>query len=922
MTDFARIILEEMFQFVAICEPDGTLLLLNDSAVSASGLEMSQVYGRPIWEPYWFSAESGDRSHLQELLKRAANGEFVQRDFDILTGPGGSIRLTIDFSAKPVVRDGKVKYLLLEGRNITEKKQAEIRIAEQNAELQDLYRKLKESDELKTQFFANVSHELRTPLALILGPVEKLLTSQEVAEDSKRDLEVARRNARLLLKHVNDLLDVSKIDAMSMRIHYSSESLVERIRFVASYFDVLAAEKQVKLEINTPTVLSGEIDAEKFDRILLNLLSNALKFTPRESVVRCTLAAIDNRAVLTVEDSGLGVPEHLREAIFERFRQAEDSNTRHFGGTGLGLAIAREFANMHGGTIAVDGSPLGGARFTFSFPLEAPAGIEVVENVQSGNQLSQYVEAAVLTPVSSSFAVGSNLPTVLIVEDNPEMSAFIAEVLSKEFNPVVATNGREGLERAVEIAPDVIVTDAMMPLMSGEQFVRALRRRDNLSTVPVIFLTAKADDDLRVRMLEGGAQDYMTKPFSAAELIARVRNVYVVAKAHRILEDRERLAAELQQAKKMEAIGRLAGSIAHDFNNILAAIQCSAELLMETANQPDGGARGDLEEIKHAVEQGSALTRQLLSFSRRQVLQPKPLDLRALMNERTRTLQRLLGREITLLMESDGLPAVIHADSAQIEQLLLNLVANARDAMPQGGSLIIYVKRAPKDARLPAGEFVQLTVSDTGHGMTDDVKAHVFEPFFTTKSAERGTGFGLSTVYTVVKDLSGQIFFESSVGHGTTFDIFLPLYHGSQSELVEGARVTVENRADAAILIVEDEEAIRRGVCRMLERRGYMALEAVDGIDALQVCAEMEGSIDLVLTDVVMPRMGGRVLAGELNKRYPNLPIVYMSGYMSDEVLRKQIEGSEIPFVRKPFSADSLMQVLEEALHGTVRDTA
>ncbi len=394
-----------------------------------------------------------------------------------------------------------------------------------NAKITGLYDKLRELDELKSQFFANVSHELRTPLTLILGPLEKHLQAGDLSDDARHDLQVMDRNARLLYRHVSDLLDVSKLDSGKMQLQYTQADLAHLTRLVASHFDVLAAEKQIGWTVNAPSTLPAQFDSAQCERVLLNLLSNAFKFTPNAGAITLTLRAQDAQALFEIQDSGPGVLPEMRDAIFERFRQVDGGAARHFGGTGLGLAIVKELVTLHGGTISVADAPGGGALFTMTLPLAAPTGALVKTTV---NELDQEIDRqmidelrAVPIPATPTDAP-PNAPLVLVVEDNPDMNAFIVEILSAHYRVVTAFDGDQGLARALETHPDLILSDVMMPGLSGDQMVIALRRHANLQSVPIVMLTAKADDTLRVNMLRHGVQDYIVKPFSADELLARV----------------------------------------------------------------------------------------------------------------------------------------------------------------------------------------------------------------------------------------------------------------------------------------------------------------------------------------------------------------------------------------------------------------
>ena len=424
------------------------------------------------------------------------------------------------------------------------------RLLEANNEITRLYEKTRELDELKTQFFANVSHEFRTPLSLILGPLEKHLTAATTMEpDLRRDLDVAERSARTLAHYVDDLLDVARLDAGSLTAEYAAADAAQLVRFVSDYFEVLAREKRIEFAIDAPATLPVQIDPDKFQRMVLNILSNAFKFTPNGGRVRVSLREDAARFRLEIADSGPGIPNDRRGAVFERFRQFEVGSAGG-AGTGLGLSIVRDFAALLGGSVTIGDAPEGGALFVLDLPRAAPAGTAVKPQTDANvvarraqQQVGALREIAAAAASAQSPEQGWEA-LVLVVEDHAEMSRFIAESLVRErFRVVTACDGREGHEKAVELMPDVIVTDIMMPRMSGDELIRSLRQRAAFELVRIVVLTARADRDFRLRLLRGGADDYLDKPFSAEELCTRVRNLVIRKRAQ---EQSNRLRQQIE----------------------------------------------------------------------------------------------------------------------------------------------------------------------------------------------------------------------------------------------------------------------------------------------------------------------------------------------------------------------------------------
>ncbi|HEY7637110.1 MAG TPA: ATP-binding protein [Gemmatimonadales bacterium] len=382
---------------------------------------------------------------------------------------------------------------------------------------------------------------------------------------------------------------------------------------------------------------------------------------------------------------------------------------------------------------------------------------------------------------------------------------------------------------------------------------------------------------------------------------------------------RERLEAQLRQAQKMEALGRFAGGVAHDFNNLLTAIQGYTSLLMNDLGPADP-RREDLEEIRKASERAAALTRQILAFSRRQVAEPETVNLNGVIREMERLLPRLMGEDIMVESSLDpGLDAV-HADPRQLEQVLMNLAVNARDAMPAGGRLRMETANEvlPEDdprvgPDLPPGPYIRLTVSDTGTGIEHEIQGKIFDPFFTTKEPGQGTGLGLATVYGIVKQNGGHIEVESAPERGATFRIHLPRIEGLR--LDHSPRLCHEPgpRGSETILLVEDEESVRVFANKALEKQGYTVLEARHGRDALNRLAEHSGSVHLVITDIVMPEMGGSELALEMARDHPEVPILFLSGYSDGELAARGL-GPGGAFLPKPFTSDVLARKVREVL--------
>lgn len=374
-----RVPSERGHYFAGVLDLAGTVVAIDRSG--ADEAEWASAIGAPLWDASCWGERGAIADRLRQAVERAAAGETIEIELDIPARAGCDARV-VDLAIRPAKdAGGQVAMLLVHARDLSARKEAEAELARRNAELQTLYEKIRELDALKMQFFANMSHELRTPLALILGSSERLITDIDLSGETRHNAEVVARNARLLLRHVNDLLDIAKLEARKMQVQYETVDLAELVRHTAEHFDALASERRVAYVVDTPEALAAQLDAEKVQRIMLNVLSNAFKFTPSGGSIRVILTrtpassgeggAAVPRAVVSVLDSGAGVPPDQREAIFERFRQGLVGATRRFGGTGLGLAIAKDFAELHGGSITVGDAPGGGAAFVVELPLVA-----------------------------------------------------------------------------------------------------------------------------------------------------------------------------------------------------------------------------------------------------------------------------------------------------------------------------------------------------------------------------------------------------------------------------------------------------------------------------------------------------------------------------------------------------------------------
>jgi len=719
---------------------------------------------------------------------------------------------------------GTIRAARVSERRKEELEVAHAKLADTHAELEQLYERLKEADEAKTRFFANVSHELRTPLTLILGPVERLLAEEGLGDPQRAQLRTVDRNARLMLHHVNDLLALQKLGASAVELRYGRVDLAALTRIWASHFDSVSAESETVLECEIPDHLEAELDQEMIGRVVFNLLGNAFKFTPRGGRIRLSVGVADtpDQVVIQIEDSGPGIASEDRTRVFEAFRQADDGMSRRHEGTGLGLAIVHELVALHGGRARVDDSVLGGAHFIVTLRRRAPEGAEVVDGTDPAAVAKRTVAFDgydILAPTPGMAEVGSREdgplirgggpragstgagepPLVLVVEDNAEMREFIRSALADDFRVATASEGSEGLRLAAELVPDVILSDIMMPGLSGDEMLRGIRRIPDLAAVPVVLLSARADDRLRVRLLGEGAQDYLTKPFATSELRVRVRNWASSKRAGDVLReeletsrgDVEELARDLANRSRDLDAALAAARVAlaraeqasraksdflsvmsHELRTPLNAVLGYADLLELDRDNPLTDRQ--LERLHRIRQSSGALIRmidEVLLYTRAQAGVEAPdrarFDLAALLGEVVdafRPASAEKGVSLELRTPSDGLEMV--GDQAWVRLATTALVENAVKFTDSGAIQV---------SAMVDGACATVRVRDTGPGIAAVHRERIFEPFWqvdasTTRTAG-GTGLGLALARQIAAMLDGTIDVRSVPGEGSEFTL-------------------------------------------------------------------------------------------------------------------------------------------------------
>lgn len=513
---------------------------------------------------------------------------------------------------------------------------------------------------------------------------------------------------------------------------------------------------------------------------------------------------------------------------------------------------------------------------------------------------------------------------LLLLEDNPVDADLITATMTEGGIPCRSrrVDTRQDFVMTLKEGQiDLILADYSIPGFDG--FTALTLARQHRPEVPFMFVSATIGEDLAIDAMHQGATDYILKQ-RLGRLVPSVqralREVEERAERQRAEEALEQSEKQFRQAQKMEAVGRLAGGIAHDFNNLLTVIMGYSQVL-STELGPEHPLRSKIEETQKAGERAAGLIRQLLTFSRKQSMDPKVLSLNTVVTNLESMLCRLIGEDIRLVTKLDPGNSRVRADQAQLEQVLMNLVVNARDAMPKGGILTLETAqveliRSPVHYLRPLapGTYMKLSVSDTGCGMDRRTQSHIFEPFFTTKEEGKGSGLGLSTVFGIVTQCGGGIDVASRVGHGTKFDVYFPGIESDVPVATPPQDVGQPKRGTETILLVEDDPSVRNLVRDELRKLGYRVLEAKNGVEACLLATQQAGALNLLLTDVVMPGMGGRELAQHLSVIKPDLKILFISGYIDNVGLHVGHEEGSSSFLQKPFTPEALARAVRELL--------
>ncbi len=787
----ARITLDSMVQFVGLLDAKGTVLEINQVALDAVGITLADVEGKPFWTTFWWQVSEEVNAKLRDSILRASQGEFVRWDAEIYGRSGGTETIIIDASLMPVKDvQGNVVFITAEGRDITEKKAHEREIARQREELAKL-------DELKTQFFANISHEFRTPLTLMLGPLEDALANAHgiLPMGAAASLSMSHRNGLRLQKLVNTMLDFSRIEAGRVQAYYQPTDLAELTAELASNFRSLCEKAGLRLIVNcTPPGTPAKpdeaayVDRDMWEKIVLNLVSNAFKFT-LQGEIEVRLEMAEGQAHLTVRDTGVGIPPEELPRMFERFHRVERSRGRTHEGTGIGLALVQELARLHAGTITVASVLDHGSTFTVTIPLgKAHLDPERIGNVPSlastavkraafveealrwlpdeelGNEELRDEVGPVLPAQRDRPTLAGEKPRVLWADDNADMRAYVTRLLSSRFEVQAVSDGEAALDAARAHPPDLVLSDVMMPKLDGFGLLRALRADPRLREIPIILLSARAGEESRIEGIEAGADDYLVKPFSARELIARVETHVKVSRMRREANAAlQRANADLQQ---------FAYSASHDLQEPLRMVTVYSELLQQQFADKLGPTGHEY--LGYAIQGAmrmDSLLRDLRTYTQVSALGQEPkkdVDATTVLDKALANLEFAI-KESGASLSRTVLPSV-HMFEFQLEQVFQNLIANA----------IRYRRDVPPRISIAAerqGEEWLFSVQDNGIGIDPQFQKQIFGIFKRLHSASEypGTGMGLAICQRIMERAGGRIWVESESGKGSTFYFTIPL---------------------------------------------------------------------------------------------------------------------------------------------------
>jgi len=669
-------------------------------------------------------------------------------------------------------------------------------------EIESSHRRLLELDQMKSRFFANISHELRTPLTLLIAPLDRIRAAPVPPAESQKLYELMHANALRLLKLINDLLDLVRLESGAPVLHRQRLDLAPFLHGLAQAARPLAEKKNLALEESiAPETGAGAFDPDKLEKIILNLLFNAIKFTPHGGRITLRAGGDDSRIRITIEDTGPGIPGEFHGKLFDPFSQADQASTRAAQGAGLGLSLVKELTTAHGGTVTLDSAPGRGTRMHLDFPrLDAPPA-----PAESGTATDEWLATlyrraerfptlqdippppaeAPAEPVPLTTAAPpppvppARRPTLLVADDEPQMLRFLESQLSRDFEVLTARDGMQALHLARTRRPDLVILDYMMPALDGLHACRELRATEATRTIPVILLTARADEESRLQTLEAGATDFLAKPFSSTELVIRCRNLAALHAAEKALAQAllDLKAAEEQtiHTAKMASLGQLSAGLLHEVNNPLTFAQGALTAIqrsLASIPEPERGRMADmLGDLASGLNRAASILGSLREFAHPGLGATGPVPMDDVLRQARTFVAHLVDEGTTLTIQAAAHPPA-HGSRGQLIQVATNLLHNALDSVRTLPPGTLREVRASWTAQAATG---RLEVWDSGPGIPADVLPRIFDPFFTTKAVGSGTGLGLSTCHRIVQSHGGSIRAESPPGGGCRFVVDLPL---------------------------------------------------------------------------------------------------------------------------------------------------
>ena len=786
---------------------------------------------------------------------------------------------------------------------------------------------LAELDRAKTDFFSNVSHEFRTPLTLMLGPLEELQreAAGRLPDDAVQALATAHRNSLRLLKLVNTLLDFSRIEAGRVDASFESTDLAALTAELASAFRSAADAADLQLVIECATLPEAVyVDRDMWEKVVLNLLSNAIKFT-LEGEIRVALTWQDGTARLQVSDTGIGVPHADLPRMFERFHRVKRDGGRTHEGTGIGLALVRELVTLHGGTATVESVEGRGSVFTVTIPggiahlpPERVAAVRRLPQTSAG--ATPFVEEA-LRWLPASTAAHSNVAgpraRVLVADDNADMRDYLTRLLAPLYDVETVTDGHAALERVRAQPPDLVLADVMMPVLDGFGLVAGIRRDSAARAVPVILLSARAGEGSQIEGLEAGADQYLVKPFSARDLLARVASQLDLGRLRRNAEltiaESERQLREAD-ARKDEFLALLA----HELRNPLAPIRTGLELIRLSGDAPET-VRRVRSMIERQVTLMVRLIDDLLDVSRitsgKIVLQRRPTALADLVRSAVEAQRAAIeAAHIALTIQLPPQPCVVDVDPARVVQIVSNVLHNASKFTPAGGRIKLGVEVEPRGRSRAA--FAAIRVTDTGVGIAQPLLGHIFELFTQgdamSERAQGGLGIGLALAQRLAEMHGGEIVAASEgPGRGSEFLIRLPMSKAA----AEGDHppVMVTPRVRSRALIIDDNRDAATTMAMFVEELGGSAMTAHDGANGLAAVESFQP--DIVFMDIGMPGLDGYEVCRRIRQMpsQQNLVLVAVTGWGQAQDKRRALEVGFDAHLTKPVDPDAVAQLLAGA---------